>query len=149
MESDVTATLLPDLEIQQGIEESFSDTLDKLCAYYMALGVDANDYWNGDYTLLKFYVQKHRIAVEQKNEELWLQGLYFYQAVAVALSQGFSKHSAAKYPEKPYRVTKMSEEEKARENQKMVDNFRASLMAVGKRFEAKHKREQGGEQNLG
>ena len=41
-----------------------------------------------------------------------------------------------------------SEEEKELENQKKVEEFRAQLMAIGRRFEAKHKREQGGE-NLG
>ena len=136
MESDVTtAPLLSDDE--HGVEQSFSDTLDKLCTYYMALGVSYDEFWNGDYTMLKFYVERHKIAVEQKNEELWLQGLYFYEAVCTALSNAFSKGSKAKYPE-----------EKEAENKAKVDEFRAQLMAIGRRLEAKHKREQGGE-NLG
>ena len=149
MEGNVTATLLPDVDIKQGIETSFSDTLDKLCVYYMALGVDANEFWNGDYTLLKYYVERHRIAVEQKNEELWLQGVYFYEALSVALAQCFSKHSQAKYAEKPHRITPLSEEEQAIENQKMVDTFRENLMALGRRFEAKEKQPQGGDKQIG
>lgn len=130
---------------EQGVEKSFSDVLDKLCAYYMALGVSADEFWNGDYTLLKYYVDKHRIAVEQQNEQLWLQGVYFYEAVSVALAQSFSKHANVKYPDKPYRITPLSEEEQELENKRKVEEFRAQLMAAGKRFEAKHKREQGGE----
>ena len=129
---------------EQGVEQSFSDALDKLCAYYMALGVPADEFWNGDYTLLKFYVEKHRIAVEQQNEQLWLQGMYFYEAITVALAQALSKHSNVKYPDRPHRLTPLSEEEKELENQKKVEEFRAQLMAAGRRFEAKHKREQGG-----
>ena len=129
----------------EGVERSFSDVLDKLCAYYMALGVSADEFWNGDYTLLKYHVEKHRIAVEQQNEQLWLQGVYFYEALSVALSQAFSKHTQAKYPEKPYRLTPLSEEEQELENKRKVEEFRAQLMAAGRRFEAKHKREQGGE----
>ena len=110
----------------------------------MALGVSADEFWNGDYTMLKYYVEKHRIAVEQQNEKLWLQGMYFYEALSVALAQSFSKHSQAKYPEKPYRLTPLSEEEQELENQKKVEQIRAQLMAAGRRFEAKHKREQGG-----
>ena len=144
MDGDVTASLLSN-DDEQGEEQSFSAMLDKLCAYYMALGVSAEAFWNGDPTLLKYYVEKHRIAVEQQNERLWLQGAYFYEAISVALSQAFDKHSTAKYPEKPYRLTPMSDEEKQIENQKKVDEFRSQLMALGKRFEAKHKREQGGE----
>lgn len=129
---------------EQGVEQSFSDALDKLCAYYMALGVPADEFWNGDYTLLKFYVEKHRIAVEQQNEQLWLQGMYFYEAITVALAQALSKHSNVKYPDRPHRLTPLSEEEKELENQKKVEEFRAQLMAAGRRFEAKHKMEQGG-----
>lgn len=145
----MTASLLSD-EDEHGVEQSFSDVLDKLCAYYMALGVSASEFWDGDYTMLKYYVERHKIAVEQQNEQLWLQGAYFYEAISVALSQAFDKHSTAKYPEKPYRLTPMSEDEQKIENQKKVDEFRSKLMALGKRFEAKHKREQkqGGE-NLG
>lgn len=111
----------------------------------MALGVPCDEFWDGDYTRLKYYVDKHRIAVEQQNEQLWLQGVYFYEALSVALAQAFSKHSQAKYPEKPYRLTPLSEEEQELENQKKVEEFRAQLMAAGRRFDAKHKREQGGD----
>ena len=147
MESDVTAPLLSAEE--HGVEQSFSDTLDKLCVYYMALGVSADEFWNGDYTMLKFYVNKHKIAVEQRNEELWLQGVYFYEALCVALSNTFSKGAKAKYPDKPHRLTDLSEEEKELEKQKKVEEFRSQLMALGRRFEAKHKREQQGGGNLG
>lgn len=132
-------------EDEQGVEQSFSDVLDKLCAYYMALGVPCDEFWNGDYTLLKYYADRHKIAVEQQNEQLWLQGMYFYEALNVALAQAFSKHSSAKYPEKPHRLTPLSEEEQEIENQKKVEEFRAQLMAACGRFEAKHKREQGGD----
>lgn len=135
--------MLSDDESEHGVERSFGETLDKLCSYYMALGVPADEFWNGDYTMLKYYVERHRIAVEQQNEQLWLQGLYFYDALVVALSQSMTKHSTAKYPEKPYRLTPLSEDEQELENKKKVEEFRAQLMALGKRFEAKHKRERG------
>ena len=108
----------------------------------MALGVPADEYWNGDYTMLKFYVERHRIAVEQRNEELWLQGMYNYEALKVALAQAFDKHSTAKYPEKPHRLTPLTEDEQQAENEKKVEEFRAQLNALGRRFTAKHEREQ-------
>lgn len=108
----------------------------------MALGVPADEFWNGNYTMLKFYVDRHRIAVEQKNEELWLQGLYNFEALTVAISRALDKHSSAKYPEKPHRLTPLSEDEKKAEADKKVEEFRAQLNALGRKFEAKHKREQ-------
>ena len=107
----------------------------------MAMGVPCYEYWNGDYTLLKYYVEAHRLEVERRNEQLWLQGMYFYEGVTVALQQAFSKHTSAKYPDKPHRITPLSEDEQKIENEKKVAEFRAQLVALGKRFEAKHKRE--------
>lgn len=149
MEGDeLTASPLSNADIEQS-GESFSDELDRLCAYYMALGVSCDDFWNGDYTLLKFYVDTYQLAVERQNEQLWLQGLYFYEAIGVALSNAFAKHSTAKYPDKPHRITPLSEREKEAEQKKQVDDFRAQLMAASRRFEAKHKREQERGGNLG
>lgn len=149
MEGDeLTAASSPVSNESEQSEVCFADTLDKWCAYYMTLGVPCDEFWNGDYTLLKYYVDAHKYAVDRRNEELWLQGMYFYHAISVALSNAFDKHSKTRYPDKPYQLTEPSEEQKERENQKKIDDFRASLMALGKRMEAKHKREQGGE-NLG
>ena len=108
----------------------------------MALGVPYDEYWNGDYTMLKFYAEKHRLAVEQKNEELWLQGLYFYEALSTVISRAVDKHSNVKYPDKPHRLTPLSEDEKKAEKEKMVEEFRNQLNILGNRFEAKHRREQ-------
>lgn len=136
--------------MKQSVEQSFSDTLDQLCAYYMTLGVPCDEFWNGDYTLLKFYVRKHKLALEQKNEEMWLQGAYNYRAMLVAIENNFSKHPVLRYPDKPVRITELTEKEKEKEQQKILADFRAQLTAACQRFEAKHKREQeqGGE-NLG
>lgn len=146
MEGDVTASSSSTNEDEQSAV-CFSDTLDKWCAYYMALGVPCDEYWNGDYTLLKYYVDTHKIAVEHQNEQMWIQGMYFYHAISVALSNAFDKHSQARYPDKPYQLTEPSEEQLEAENKKKVEEFRAALMAINRRFDAKHKRE-GGE-NLG
>ena len=136
--------------MKQSVEQSFSDTLDQLCAYYMTLGVPCDEYWNGDYTLLKFYVRKHKLALERRNEEMWWQGAYFYRAMVTAIDNCFTQHSKMKYPDKPVRITELTEEEKEEEQQKILADFRAQLTAACQRFEAKHKREQeqGGE-NLG
>jgi len=121
--------------------------LDRLCAYYMAIGVPCDEFWNGDYTRLKFYEEAHRIKTETMNQELWLQGLYFYEAVSIAINNAFRKkgEKASDYPKEPHRITPLSEEEKEEEKRKMVENFRAQLNALDRKFTAKHAKEKSGD----
>lgn len=108
----------------------------------MLCGCSADDFWNGDYTLLKNYVRMHELAVEQRNQELWLQGFYVYEAVSVALQNAFSKSGTkkAEYPKEPHRITPLSKTEQEEKNRKTVESFRASLMALDRKFSAKHKK---------
>ena len=142
--------LLPDLPSEEDKSKQISDTpisdmLDKLCPYYMLIGVSYDEFWNGDYTHLKYHEERYKLEVERKNQELWLQGLYFYDALGTSLANAFAKKGSTpkKYPEKPYRITEKTEEEKQDEKKKMVDDFRAQLMALDRRFSQKHSKEQG------
>ena len=40
-----------------------------------------DQYWNDDCQLVKFYRKAHKLKNEQKNQELWLQGMYIYEAL--------------------------------------------------------------------
>lgn len=77
---------------------NLSEHLDKLCEYYMAMGVPYEEFWFGDYCKLKFYEQKYFHDLEKRNYEIWLQGACVYRAVSVALAQGFGNDRKAKYP---------------------------------------------------
>ena len=127
-------------------ETPISDMLDKLCPYYMMIGVSYDEFWNGDYTHLKYYVEKYKLETERRNHELWLQGLYNFDALTTVISNALAKKGSTpkKYPEKPYRLTEKTEEEKEEEKKNMVENFRAQLMALDRRFSQKHSKEQGG-----
>ena len=118
--------------------------LDKSCAYYMAIGVPYDEFWNGDFTRLKFELEAHKIRLEETNQELWLQGLYVYDAVSVAVSNALSwkGHQKQKYMEKPLRITELSEAEKEAEQKKTLDSFKAQLTALTGRLERREKRRQ-------
>lgn len=107
-----------------------ADWLDELCPYYMFLGVSCDDFWFGDYTKLNYYVQAYDLRKEAKSQEMWLQGLYFFNAISVALSNMHfdgKRHKMNKYMENPIRIlplTKTEKELKAEaERQKVIDFF--------------------------
>lgn len=110
----------------------------------MICGVPCDVFWNGDYTTFKNYVRSHQLYVEQRNQELWLQGFYIYEAFSVVMSNAFSKNgSKREYPKEPHRITELSEAEKEAQNKKTVEAFRQQLMALDRKFTAKHNK--GGE----
>lgn len=85
--------------------------------YYLAIGMTHEQFWEGDPWLCVTYRNAHRLKTEMRNEELWLQGLYNFNAFSVALSnfgQGFNKHKRPpqKYTDHPIRITPLSEAEK-------------------------------------
>lgn len=116
-----------------------------MCAYYMVCGVPCDVFWNGDYTTFKNYVRAHELSVEQRNQELWMQGYYIYEAFAVVMHNAFSKTGKKDYPKEPHRVTPLSDYEKKVEQEKTLNSFRNQLMALDRKFKKKQK--DGGEMN--
>lgn len=100
-------------------------------------GMTWDEFWYEDIDRMRFYAEKHRLDIERRNQELWLQGIYIQEAVAVVMD---SKHRA-RYPDKPHRITPMSETEKEAERQRVVSNMRESLNEIKRRWDAKKGRE--------
>jgi hypothetical protein len=87
----------------------------------------AVQFWEGDPWLAAAYRKAHQYKIQAKSEEMWLQGVYFFNAVSIALGNAFRKKGAKPrdYMEKPIRLIPLTEEEKAekakQEQQKLVD----------------------------
>lgn len=81
-------------------------------------------YWFGDPYMVIAYREKHKMERKQRNEEMWVNGIYQLNALTVALNNAFSKHTI-KYLDKPLEIfgkTKLEkEQEKVKERQKLID----------------------------
>lgn len=119
-------------------EFTFSKYLDTICPYFLNYGMTWDEFWYGSVDRLHAYWQKHQFAVEQRNQELWLQGLYIRMAVASCLD------NKNKYPDKPHRITEMTEVEQELENKRKVEKLRAQLVEIKQRWDAKHKGDEAG-----
>lgn len=100
----------------------------------MLCGMTPEQYWNGDPYLAVAYRKLHKLRVQQRNEELWLQGLYNLDALSVALNNAFSKKKA-KYMERPLQIFPKTEDEKKREIEETRRKFVARLDALKQAFE--------------
>lgn len=77
----------------------------------MLCGMSYDEFWYGDPFRAVAYRAAHRLRIEQANQQLWLQGLYVHNAVAVAINNAFSKQKQ-KYIAEPVRLFPMTEDEK-------------------------------------
>lgn len=100
---------------------SYTEIFESECPFFMAIGMTYNEYWFGDPYLVRYYRETHNIRRKIKNEEMWVEGMYFSLAIANCLDK------KNKYPDKPLDIFPKTEKEKQAEveaqKQKVIDFF--------------------------
>ncbi len=96
------------------------------------------EFWEDDPDLFwayRFsYFEKVNMEQESYNHRAWLQGVYFYDALVVALTNAFSK-SKIYYPKMPYGAVENKvplEEKRKAELEIQVADIRARIKQVNK-----------------
>lgn len=118
-----------------------SDIFDKVCPFYMSIGMTYDEYWHGDIDAPKFYLeayqQKSERELSQKNYEAWLSGYYIYDAlcnVAPIFNALSTKHQAYPYRNKPIPITdKEMEEFKQDERNDRLQKLKEVLLNSSKK----------------
>lgn len=103
--------------------------LDDLCAYALSIGMTFEQFWYDDPSLIKYYIKAHDIKRALKNQELWLQGLYVYQAIGnlIPVLNPFSKdHKAKPYLKEPIPLTQKEVEER---RLKRIEKWTSMMMS--------------------
>ena len=88
--------------------------------YYLSLGCSYNEFWNDSAYIAAAYLEAEIFRTERANYEMWLQGLYFSNAINSALAMAFWNKKGKKpngYMEYPIAFT---EREKAAEKQRKI-----------------------------
>lgn len=100
----------------------------------MAYGMTYDEFWYGEPVMAKYYAERHKLLRKQKNEEMWVNGLYTLDALTVALNNAFDKRKL-KYVDKPLDIFPKTEleieSEKQKEREKLV-RWLSSLTLTGK-----------------
>ena len=113
--------------------------------YYLAIGMTPEQYWDGDASLARHYRKADEIKRQRRNEELWLQGMYIYEALCDVspIFHAFAKKGtkAKPYSDHPYALTtqEREKEQKVREQQereKARKYMEAKMAAINKRFKS-------------
>lgn len=94
---------------------SYSEIFLTKFPYYLSIGMTEEQYWDRDSTLVKSYRKAEELRKERVNQEMWLQGMYIYDAISrlSPILRAFAKKGtkAQPYTEEPYPINKKTVEE--------------------------------------
>lgn len=86
----------------------FSDVFEEALPNYMLMGMTPDEFWNGDCTLVISYRKAFELKRDYDNFQLWLQGMYVYDAIGriAPILHPFAKKGTKPepYPSEPYRI---------------------------------------------
>ena len=125
---------------------SYTAVFNDLFPYYLMIGMSPEQYWDGDPALAKYYRKADELRRKRRNEELWLQGMYIYEALCDVspVMNAFAKKGTKPrpYSDHPYAITvKERDDEKVliekREREKARRYMEAKMAEINKRFESK------------
>ena len=122
---------------------TYTERFYEMFPFYLSIGMTPEQYWDGDCTLTKYYRQAHELKNERRNQEMWLQGMYIYEAICDVspVLHAFAKKGAKPhpYPSKPYAISekqiRQEREEKERKIAEKGKRFMEAVMhSTNKRF---------------
>lgn len=124
---------------------TYTEVMEEFFPFYLDAGMTPRQYWDEDVTLVKAYrkVLERRRAWE--NQKLWLEGLYFYNAlhaVMPALSIKTKGVQISPYMKEPFPLTeKEADERKKRaereDYEKKMAFMKARMTAINAKFAKK------------
>lgn len=117
---------------------SMGETFRMLCPIFLSYGMTWEQYWHGNPWLVVDFVKAYKIRMEERNWEMWMQGLYIYNAFSVVLTNAFAPKGAVpkKYLENPAPIFPKTEEEKEAEEERELRKMVKQLNAWEKAFNA-------------
>ena len=98
---------------------SYTEVFEKQCPFFMSIGMSYQEFWYEDCWIANYYLKAYTIKKDQINEQLWLQGMYVFEAILCAspVLHAFSKKGTKPLPyaEKPFLMDKINPVEKTQE----------------------------------
>lgn len=99
-----------------------------------------DEFWYASPLLAKSYREAHKLKRRQQNEFAWLQGLYFYNAVAAVVGNAIGgKGKKQEYLKEPVDLGLETEAEKEAKAQREREKIIANLTAWKKSWDKAHK----------
>lgn len=113
---------------------SFTEQFYEHLPFYLSIGMTYEQYWNGDCLLVKYYRKAHRMKQKRRNQELWVQGAYIYEAIIdiAPVLHAFAKKGAKPLPyvSEPFPLTQKEVMERRKQEEKIKYNKQKAKIAA-------------------
>lgn len=109
-------------------QKKLTNLFQELFPSFLAIGMTYDQFFNDDVYLVKYYINAEILKNKKKNEEMWLQGLYIYNALTVVnFNINKKKHEKQmNYPSKPYDL-RNEDIQKSKELRKKEEQAKAEV----------------------
>lgn len=93
------------------------------------MGMTEEQYWDKSPYLAVAYRKAYKLQRKAGNEQAWLQGIYFFDAVSAAIGNAMAKKNAKRltYLERPIDIFPLSEREKKQREQEEYAKMQMAL----------------------
>lgn len=119
-------------------QRSLSEQFDEVFPYYLSIGMSYDQFWNDRPELAVAYRKADRLTMRRTNENAWLQGAYFNNALNAVIGNAFGKGRKKEYPRSPLPIFEDElRERRVSEQQVKTDKAKAGMMAFAQKFNAK------------
>lgn len=117
--------------------KTYTEKFNELFPYYLSIGMTEEQYWDKDNQLVIAYRKADELRMARKNQEMWLQGAYIYDALCRVspILHAFAKKGTKPTPylSEAYALTEkqaeLVQEEKSKKvfdkGKKMMEGFMA------------------------
>lgn len=126
--------------------KTYTEKFNELFPYYLSIGMTEEQYWDRDCSLVVAYREAERLRNNRKNQEMWLQGAYIYDALCRVspVIHAFAKKGTKPFPymEEPFAISEKQVKQRHEEKERKVFNKGKTLMEGfmvqhNKKFEGK------------
>ena len=110
----------------------------------MSLGMTYDEFWNQNVDMVRAYRKADELKRRRENEILWIQGLYFRDALVCTVGNMFAGKSGKQheYPKEPYAITEADiREREERDARKAQERIKAEFAAFAARMQQKMPKE--------
>ena len=123
----------------------YKEAFEEACPFYLSIGMTYDQYWDGPSTMAVYYRKAYLLKRERRNEELWLQGMYFYEALidtAPVLNALSKIHKPLPYRAEPIPLTEEEmrlkrEEAERRQMEENKEKFKQLAEEFNRKFREK------------
>ena len=102
--------------------------------FYLSIGMTYEQYWDGDCLLARYYRKAHQMKQKRRNQELWVQGAYIYEAIIdiAPVLRALTKKDVKPLPyvSEPFPLTQKEVMERRKQEEKIKYNKQKAKIAA-------------------